>query len=490
MLNQMVFSSFLHGFKRAAASCGVLILASVSSQAGEKATSLDFGALLERHKLPGISVVVVDDYRLVYAEGFGVKEYGQAAKVDTHTAFSAASISKSVTGLVAAMLVEAGVLDLDVPVSRYLKRWRLPESAFTATVPITLRHLLSHTAGTSQSGFADYFPGDDIPTLVNSLKGEKLARSREPIEIMWQPGSRFKYSGGGYVIAQVAMEDVTGKPLATLAQEMIFTPLGMKDTTMVQNGHPAFLKNVAKAHEADLSLAGPGGVPIYPQTAASGMWTTPSDMAKLMIDVQKALAGKPSEAVSPWVARETTGIQTLHKAGGWGLGWMRYMADGNLDWFSHSGYNTGIGGLVMASMADGRAIAVFGNGVHRARIPAIDAVVADVIKTRGWGRDLPAPTQTVPIDLVKDLVGTYENLNAGFFSPFNTKVTIRAMDGKLMLDNSMGKHPARAMIYVGTGRFMLDRFVGSQIGLSRDGTGVYLTFYRDGLESRALRRLD
>lgn len=439
--------------------------------------AIELEALIAEHKLPGVSVAVVDHYELVYAATAGVKEQGQAAPIDHETAFSAASISKAITGLVAAKLAEQGVLDLDAPVSRYLKRWQLPASPFTEEQPITIRHLLTHTAGTSQSGFADYFPGDDIPTLIESLNGVKLQRDDKPIEIMWAPGSRFKYSGGGYVIAQVAIEDVTGVSLAELAAEMLFHPLGMKNTTMHQNGDLEFLKNVARAHDDDGSLVGPGGVPIYPQTAASGMWTTPTDMAKLMIEIQRALEGRETTVISSWVAHETTRMHTLLKAGGWGMGWMRFRHDGNLDWFAHSGFNSGIGGLIMATMTDGRAIAVFGNGEPRARLPVIDAVIEQTIRAAGWKQELRAADEPPARKATQQLLGYYQNINGGYFSPFHEVVSVFRDGRRLMLDNSLGMRAPLELVHVGEGRFRIDNFKGSAFGpLVQDGT-AYLAFF-------------
>lgn len=469
---------------------GVAVLMSAAGifTAGTAADDQSLEAILQEHNLPGISVAVVDDYKIVAVRAAGLKDVALGLPVDENTAFSAASISKPVSALVAAMLAEKGMLDLDAPVSRYLKRWQLPEADFAGDAPITLRHLFSHTAGTSQSGFADYFPGDTIPTLIDSLNGKYLGRGDDPIKLMWAPGSRFKYSGGGYVIAQVAMEDATGKPLAALAAELLFEPLGMVHTTMYQNGHPAFPANVAKAYNLDRSPAGPGGVPIYAQTAAAGMWTTPTDMAKLMIEIQKALAGEATEVISRSVAQETTRVHTLLKAGGWSAGWMRHLADGNLDWFSHSGYNTGIGGQVMATMEGGRAIAVFGNGVHRVRVPAIEAVIKSVIEARGWAQPLITASTDVPKGAKGRLIGHYRNINQGFFSPFHEVVTIFEEDGKLMLDNSLGGRAPYELVHVGEGRFRIDAFVNAALG--RDGD--FLSFFREGVEApgEALIRLD
>jgi CubicO group peptidase (beta-lactamase class C family) len=199
-----------------------------------------------------------------------------------------------VTGTIAVMLAEKGVIDLDLPVSQYLKSWVLPASPLTKNKAITIRHLLTHTAGMTQGGFADFYLGDDIPTLIESLNGQKLPRYNKPISVKFEPETDWDYSGGGYVIAQVAIEDVTGKTLAQLAEEMLFKPLGMSHSTMYQHGHPKFLNNVAKVHDSEQKVIGTG-LPICPQIAPSGMWSTALDMAKFVIEYQKALAGlKPS----------------------------------------------------------------------------------------------------------------------------------------------------------------------------------------------------
>ncbi|MEX0297664.1 MAG: serine hydrolase domain-containing protein, partial [Kordiimonas sp.] len=421
--------------------------------------------ILKEYKLTGISVAIVDDYKIIHAEAAGLKEFGTDNKIDTGTAFSTASVSKAITGIIAAMLAEEGVLDLDAPVSMYLKRWHLSASEFTEKRPITIRHLLTHTAGTSQSGFADFYPGDDIPTILESLNGIKLPNYDKPIEVMWSPQTRFKYSGGGFVIAQVAMEDATGKTLAQLAQEMLFQPLGMKNSSMEQVGHPDFPKNVAKAHNFEQKLIGPGGILINPQIAAGGLWSSAVDMAKLVIDIQKALAGKPSTVVSPWVANETTRLQTLHKAGGWSLGWARNQAEGNIDWFSHLGYNTGIGGAVLGSMNGGKAIIAFGNGVHRVRVPAIDAVIKDSINVLGWKKTIAASPKKPTDEMIQNMVGTYQNLNQGYWSPFHEVISIKETENGLVLQNSIGRRPSKELIYVGDGKFRIDQFSNAEISL-------------------------
>ncbi|WP_444996957.1 serine hydrolase [Aliikangiella sp. IMCC44359] len=459
-------------------------LSKVTLDNGEKHS---YDQLLEKYQLTGLSLAVINDYQIVYTHTAGFKEFGQVDKIDINTAFSTASISKAVTGTIAAMLAEKGALDLDKPVSDYLKRWKIPSSPYNQHSPITLRHLLTHTAGTSQSGFADFYLGDDIPTLIESLNGVKLPRYKHPISINFKPNTDWDYSGGGYVIAQVAIEDITGKSLAQLAEEMIFTPLKMPNTTMYQHGHSKFLTNVAKVHDGQQKVIGTG-IPICPQIAPSGMWSNSVDMAKFIIDYQKALAGKKSKVISPWVAKETTKVHTIKKIGGWGAGWMRFEATGNLDWFSHGGSNTGTGGHVMGTMEGGKGIIVMINAPTQQRIPAIKAIINSIIKTLNWEQTLTASQQKVPTSI-------YNNITGRYLSPFETIVTIEQVKDKLIYHDPIqawDTNLVRELVYMGDNKFALNNFSNQlSIQTNPEDKQQYLTFYRQKtqLKNYAMRKL-
>ena len=161
--------------------------------------SLNIDKQLEKYKLPGFSVVVFENYEIVYSKQFGVKSIDSKEKIDQNTAFSTASISKPITALLCFMLEEKGLIDLDNPINSYLKRWHLPKSKFTENNSPTWRQFLNHTAGTSQGGFADYYEGDTIPTIKQSLLGQ-IPRYDKEIEFLFIPGTNWQYSGGGYTI--------------------------------------------------------------------------------------------------------------------------------------------------------------------------------------------------------------------------------------------------------------------------------------------------
>ncbi|MBC3766335.1 serine hydrolase [Neptunicella marina] len=446
---------------------------------------LELGTLLKKYHLSGVSVAVADNYKTEIVAVAGEKEFGSGDKIDIDTAFSTASISKPVTATLALMLVEQGKLSLDKPINQYLKRWKLTDNQFTHNKPVTLRHLLSHTAGTSQGGFADFYLGDDIPTIIESLNGVKLPRYDKPVAVEFTPGSDWNYSGGGYVIVQVALEDISGKPLAQLARQMLFEPLGMRHTTMLQANQPGFLSNVARVHDNQQKIIGTG-IPICPQIAPSGMWSTPQDMLKFLVDVQLALAHKKSKVISSWVAEQTTSIATLKKVGGWGLGWMRGNGAGNIEWFSHGGSNTGTGGQVMASMQHGRAIAIFGNGPNPARIPVINQLVSTIIKQQGWQQPVPVSSQAAESKMVEQLKGRY-------LAPYGSFLKIYQQDEQLKYQGRLAlwsQQQQGEVYYAGDGLFgASDENNRFNTRLNPADNRLYLTFYRQGKQAFLMPKL-
>ena len=458
-------------------------LATIRLNSGE---AKNYQQLLKDNDLPGISLAVVDNYKVVFTFAGGLKDTGKMEPVDLNTSFNAASISKPVVATLAVMLAEQGKLDLDVLVRKYLKTWTISESDFTKNNAITLRHLLTHTAGTSHSGYASSYRGELIPTTVETLRSYK----NEAVAVTFEPGSSWKYSGGGFLIAQLVLEDVTEKTLAKLAEDMLFTPLGMKHSTFYQHGHANFPMNVAKAHNNNREVISTG-IPICPQ-AACGLWTNASDMALFTIEIQNALAGKHTKVITTKVAKKLIAIQTTELTGGWSLGWMRNTAVGNLDWFSHSGYNNGTGGLIMASVENGRGIFVFGNGDYRARVSTIDQIVASVTKALGWKKDIVPTKENISKDFVDHLVGDYENLTPHHFSPFAKKVTIEKQGNHLVLFNSERRNDPIPIIFTAKNKFRVEQLVNSRLGLLIDAQGLtYITLEQPGTSfvSKALRKL-
>ena len=411
---------------------------------------------MERHRLKGLSVAVFDDYRIVEHRTFGVRSAEANAPISAQTAFSTVSISKPVTALVCAMLAAEGVIDLDAPIANYLKSWRLPESAHRGAAEVTWRQLLTHTAGTSQHGFADYYEGDRLPTLIDSLEG-RLPRYDKPIEFLFPPGTGWRYSGGGYVIVQLALEDHTGIPLAELAARRVFQPLGMHHTTMIQPGAAGFPADAALVHAEDGTVIRTG-LPITPQVSASGMWSTPADLARFAIAIQRALAGDGSGPIAPATARALTDVFSLEHVGGMGMPFFRGFGFGNTDWFRHDGSNTGVNGDLMASMEGGYGIAVLANGDDANTGPVFATLRREIIDGMKWNERHKFATAPLPEDLKRTVLGTY----TGLLYDLGLEYRIEEQDDALWIGSEfftqfLGRERSR-MHHLGGGTFAIEDY--------------------------------
>ena len=189
--------------------------------------------LLERmqhYKVPGVSIAVINDHQVEWVKGYGVLEAGRSEPVTHETLLQAASIGKPIVAAAALHLVEQGNLDLDADVNQSLESWQVPENTFTANEKVTLRRLLSHSAGTTVGGFYGYPDGEEIPNLQQILDGTLPANSL-PVRVDLVPGTQQRYSGGGYMIVQQLIEDVTGEPFPQKMQEIVFEPSRMDAST-------------------------------------------------------------------------------------------------------------------------------------------------------------------------------------------------------------------------------------------------------------------
>jgi CubicO group peptidase (beta-lactamase class C family) len=281
--------------------------------------------------------------------------------VTPDTLFQAGSISKPVSAMAALHLVESGKINLDTDVNQYLRSWKVPANSFTEQSKVTLRRLLSHTAGTTIHGFPGYPSGEPVPTLVQVLNGEKPSYTLA-IVVDTEPGKTFRYSGGGYVIMQQLLEDVTGQPFPKLMQDIVLKPIGMKHSTYEQPLPQARLAEAAMPYGQN-GQATKGGPHTYPEMTAAGLWTTPSDLARYAIEIQKTLSGKSSRVLSARMVREM--LTPVMNAYGLGLG-----IGGKEDhlYFSHGGgnagfqcnliaYNRGDGAVIMTNSENGSRLA-------------------------------------------------------------------------------------------------------------------------------------
>ncbi len=350
--------------------------------------------------VPGVSVAVVHKGRIAWARGWGVRDVDTCRPVNAATAFQAASISKAVTAMVALRMVEAGRIGLDDDINRSLSSWHLPADRTLAPNGVTLRQLLSHTAGLGVHGFSGYLPGAEIPTAVEVLNG--LAPANTPaVRNVLPAGGQWQYSGGGYVVAQTALGDVSKRAFADLAEQEVLKPLGMRRSGYAQPPPPRLWANAASGHSAGRVI--PGRYHVYPELAPAGLWTTAHDLAAFLIDVQKAAAGRTGNRLSPGMAR----TMLTEVKGNWGLGPALY-GEGTGRRFGHDGVNEGFQSIMVAYAARGDGIVVLTNGDQGRRLA--DEIVRAVATDYGW-TELAAPA-TVELRLspeqIAKIAGRYE----------------------------------------------------------------------------------
>ncbi|MGQ0539775.1 MAG: serine hydrolase domain-containing protein, partial [Gemmatimonadaceae bacterium] len=328
------------------------------------------------HRTPGVSVAVLHNGKIDWAKGYGVRRAGSSEPVDSATLFQAASISKPVAAIAALRLVDAGRLTLDGDINRTLTRWKVPEDSFTSGEKVTLRRLLSHSAGLTVHGFPGYAAGSAVPTTVQILDGAQPANTAA-IRVNLAPGTLWRYSGGGYTVMQLALSDVTHKDFPQLVRELVLEPVGMHSSGYEQPLPHERRSRAALAHRGD-------GTPIagewhtYPEMAAAGLWTTPTDLLLFARAVQRSLGGEPGALLSQQLARD---FVTLQK-GEYGLG-VALQGDSATKRFSHGGANAGYRCLFFAFVGRSDGVAVMTNGDNGSALASeIARAVSDVY---GWG---------------------------------------------------------------------------------------------------------
>jgi CubicO group peptidase (beta-lactamase class C family) len=333
--------------------------------------------VMERFRVPGVSVAVIKDFEIHWAKGYGVADREAGTPVDVGALFQAASISKAVAAMAAMRAVQDGRFRLDDDVNTLLKSWKLPDTEFTRGQPVTPRALMSHTSGLGDGfGFPGYHPSAPRPTLVEILNGSKPSNVG-PVRMERPPFTAAKYSGGGVTLMQLAMIDVLGRPYAEMMQEVVLGPLGMSNSTYEQPLPAPRDRQAARAHSSAGQVMD-AKWHVYPELAAAGLWTTPTDLARFAIDIQNTVLGRSSrvltrtsalEMLSPVGVGDFAVGPTISKLG---QGW----------YFGHGGSNWGFQCDLLAHRAKGYGVAIMTNADSGR--PVINEIRDRVAAAYGW----------------------------------------------------------------------------------------------------------
>ena len=347
--------------------------------------SLGVPELLAQFKVPAVSVAVIRDFNIEWAQAWGVKNArtGEIATVDT--LFQAASISKPVAAMASLRAVQDGRFTLDQDINTVLKSWRLPPRPSTSGETVTPRMLMSHTSGTDDGfGFPGYAPGTQLPSIVQMLDGLPPS-TRGPVRLGRPPMTGYKYSGGAVSIQELALTDVIGKPFPILMREMVLGPIGMTNSTYEQPLPENIQSRAAHAHAA---TGLPSDVPwrLHPELAAAGLWTTPTDLAKFAIEVQQTLVGRSTKVLSRTTAQE---MVTPVGVGPFAIGFtVAKLGEG---WyFSHGGSNRGFRCDLIAHRSKGYGVVIMTNSDGGGQL--IAALRDKISRASAWDmHDKPIP---------------------------------------------------------------------------------------------------
>jgi CubicO group peptidase (beta-lactamase class C family) len=346
--------------------------------------------LLDQHKVPGVSIAVIKDFRIVWAKGYGIADKANNSSVTTETLFQAASISKPVAAMASLKAAENGIFKLDQDVNTILKSWKLPMSGFKG--PVSPRMLMSHTSGLGDGfGFPGYAVISTLPDYVQMMDGRTPANHGK-IRLEREPMTAFEYSGGGALMQEFVLTEALGKEFSEIMREWIFGPLGMTNSTFSQPLPKSREAQASRAHDRN----GARGVDpwrVYPEHAAAGLWTTPSDLARFAVEVQKTLHGEGGRVIKRASALEMVSPVGV---GDYAVGFeMRKMGQG---WyFAHGGGNWGFTCYLLAHVSNGYGVVVMSNGAEGG--PLLSALVTLIQQADKWDALDEAPQRAYgPMD--------------------------------------------------------------------------------------------
>ena len=382
-------------------------------------TGLNIYERMKYYRVSGVSIAVINQGEIEWVQGYGFFMNDTLHPVDPGTRFQAASISKPVATLAALTLVEEGLLDLDRDVNNYLKSWKVPENEFTVDEKVTLRRLLSHTAGLTVHGFRGYAFNEAVPTTVQVLNGKEPANSA-PILPDTIPGSIFRYSGGGFTVMQLLLCDITGRSFHEIIEERVLSKIGMDHSTYVQPLPEDIAPFAAIAHRSDGSPI-EGKWHTYPEMAAAGLWTTPTDLAKFAVELHKSFTGESNRVLSQEMVQQMLSEEKDGYGLGIGLGGSKDSIR-----FSHGGSNEGYKCNLMCYTRLGMGAVVMTNGDQGGMLAA--EIFRSLSKTYNWNVYKPVYREIIHpgMEALQEYEGTYE------FEP-GYSATITVSDNSLIM---------------------------------------------------------
>ncbi|MHA7059491.1 serine hydrolase domain-containing protein [Aquimarina sp. M1] len=374
---------------------------------------------MRKYNVPGLSIAVIHNYEIDWTKGYGSTGSKEFPNVTEQTVFQAASMSKFVNAVTLMTLMESNKIDLDEDINNYLTSWKFSINENVGNEPITIRQLLSHTAGLSTHGFNGYKTSNKLPSIIQILEGHSPANS-DKVEQIQQSDKSFKYSGGGTIISQLILSDITNSSYENFVNKEVFSPLGMSNS-FYSIEFEKYPKELAFGHKGNGKTLN-NNYNLYPESAAAGLWTTPTDLAKLIIDIQQSLKTEPSKILSLQSAKELI-KPTVNKSNS-ALGLFTQKEDGEL-YLQHSGSNRGFRGKFFFGADKGDGVVIMVNGTNTEIIEEVIRSVASVYNWVGFENLVTSSDLNLNDKDLSQYVGVY--------ALENREVNVNIKKGKLVL---------------------------------------------------------
>lgn len=366
-------------------------------------TDRSLAARMRALNVPGVQVAVIDQGRIAWTRGFGVRDTTSNAPVTADTRFQAASLSKPIATLGVMRAVAQGKLGLDDDIRSRLSSWTLPASPYLDSGVVTPRLLLSHRAGIAVSGFLGYAQSESVPTLAQILAGQRPA-NHPALIVNAVPGRENRYSGGGYTVMEQVLQDATGTDFNTYLQREVLTPLGMRRSTYATLS-PDTPDDIARGYFAD-GRPVKGGWRTHPEHAAASLWTTACDYSRAILAMQRAVgvpgSASAGRALSPELVKAMMVLQAPNQGVGVGL-----KGAPTPFRFSHTGSNVGYKAIMMGFLDRAQGAVVLTNGDNGSEL--MNEIVRAIAEEYQWNDMRPARRRAVAVDSTRlqTAVGRY-----------------------------------------------------------------------------------
>jgi CubicO group peptidase (beta-lactamase class C family) len=355
------------------------------------------------YKVKGLSVAVVKDYKVLWAKGYGWADEKQKIPVTDKTLFMAGSISKSINGMGMLKLSQDGRIDLTADINTYLSSWKFPYDSVSHGKKISSLNLMSHTAGLNRGG-PHYFPGDTLPTLIQILNGDRIAKDREPVRSIKEPGLVSEYSNNGVSIMELIINDISQQPFEQYISENIFKPIGMTSSFYAQDSIKKRQKLLATGY-GFYGTETPGKHPIIPMLAAGGLWTTPTDLGKFIAELQLEYANKSSAVLRAETAKQ---MLTPYKDNSAALGvFINERPDGS-KYFQHGGAVPGFRSQYFGSLEGGDGVVVMVNSENpRGLVDDVVNTISRIYQWKGSSEVITKKEVKLSDSIMKKYLGVY-----------------------------------------------------------------------------------